>query len=121
MATQPLRWRQQLVTVLMPSVLMLPNYENALAVVYQVLAEINLQRSKKDQVELSPSVVLSGADSRLDSLALSNLIIFTEQKVQEAFGVEIDLTEDDPFSLENDHMRTTRALALHIVKLVEKS
>jgi len=40
--------------------------------------------------------------------------------VQEAFGVEIDLTEDDPFGSENGPLRTVDTLALHITNLVKQ-
>ena len=124
MEPNALRWRQQpvkLSIMLSATSRMSPTHENALEVVYQALNELNLQRSKNDQLQLSPAIVLSGADSRLDSLALANLIIFTEQKVHDAFGVEIDLTEDDPFSPENGHMRTAATLASHIIDLVQRS
>jgi acyl carrier protein len=99
---------------------MLPDYENAINVVYKVLAELNLQRSRKARIDLSPHTALFGADGALDSLALSNLIVLTEQQVQEAFGVEIDLTEGDPFGSENGPLRTVDTLASHVVNLVRQ-
>jgi acyl carrier protein len=99
---------------------MLPDYENTLSVVYKALDELNLQRSRNNRIDPSPRTVLFGSDGSLDSLALSNLIVLTEQKVQEAFGVEIDLTEDDPFGSENGHLRTVDALASHISNLVQQ-
>jgi acyl carrier protein len=98
----------------------LRDYENAISVVYKALAELNLQRSRKTRIDPSPHTVLFGGDGNLDSLALSNLIVLTEQKVQEVFGVEIDLTEDDPFGSESGHLRTVDTLASHIANLVQE-
>ena len=95
-------------------------YEIALTAVYQALSELNLQRSRKTQIELSPHTVLVGENGELDSLDMANLILLTEQKARDAFGVEIDLTEHDPFSAENGYFRTVGTLASHISSLVQR-
>ena len=99
---------------------MLLNHENALTLVRKALTELNLQRSRTKQIDPSPHTVLFGTEGALDSLALSNLIVLTEQKVREEFGVEIDLTEGDPFSSELGPFSTVETLASHLSALVQQ-
>jgi acyl carrier protein len=97
------------------------NPENRVtAVIYSALSELNLQLPKGEQVEQSLSTVLFGAGGRLDSLALANLIVIVEEKLETAFGFQIDLTQDDPFSSETGHFRTVQSLVGYISGLVEQ-
>jgi acyl carrier protein len=88
--------------------------------IYSALSELNLQLPEGGQVEQSLSTVLFGAGGRLDSLALANLIVIAEQKLDESFGFHIDLTQDDPFSPETGHFRTVQSLAHYISRFVEQ-
>jgi acyl carrier protein len=99
---------------------MLTHYDKALNVIYTAIEEINLQRPKKKHIPKSPQSVLFGNDGRLDSLDLANFIVLAEQKVQENFGKSIDLTQGDPFSLENGHFRTVDSVASHISELLQR-
>jgi acyl carrier protein len=88
-------------------------------VIYSALSELNLQRPKGEQVEPSLSTVLFGAGGRLDSLALANFIVIAESKLEEAFGGQIDLTQDDPFSPETGHFQTVQSLVDYVSGLVQ--
>jgi hypothetical protein len=98
----------------------IPSYDDVLPIVYKALDELNQQRSKNQRLQASPDCVLFGESSSLNSLELSNFIVFMEQLVQEKFGTEVDLMENDPFSPESGHMRTTGTLASHISNLVRE-
>jgi hypothetical protein len=98
----------------------LPGYEDVLPVVYKALDELNQQRPRNQRLTASPDCVLFGESSSLNSLELSNFIVLMEQLVNEQFGTEIDLTENDPFSPESGHMRTAATLAAHISNLVRE-
>jgi len=104
----------------MSSTPQIPEYEDVLPVVYKALNELNQQRSRDKRLQASPDCVLFGEKGNLNSLELANLIVLMEQTVQETFGTEIDLTEHDPFSLENGHMRTAGTLASHISTLMRR-
>jgi acyl carrier protein len=69
------------------------------------------------RIEKSPAAVLFGAGGKLDSLALANFIVITEQKLDEYFGCRVDLTQDDPFSPTTGHFGTIRSLATYVSKL----
>jgi hypothetical protein len=104
----------------MNSIPQIPGYEDVLPVVYKALEELNQQRSRNQRLPASPDCVLYGESGNLNSLEMSNFIVFMEQLVQEQFGAEIDLTEHDPFSAESGHMRTAGTLAAHISNLVRE-
>jgi|SRR5580704_8379185 hypothetical protein len=104
----------------MTSIPQVPSYEDVLPVVYKGLDELNQQRARNQRLQATPECVLYGDTGSLNSLELSNFMVLMEQLVQEKFGVEIDLTEGDPFSSESGHMRTAGTLAEHISNLVRE-
>src|SRR5580704_15342568 len=79
-------------------------------VIYSALSEMNLQLPKGAQVEHSLNTVLFGAGGRLDSLALADFIVIAEKKLEDSYGFQIDLTQDDPFSPETGHFHTVQSL-----------
>jgi acyl carrier protein len=89
-------------------------------VIYSALSELNLQLSDGNQVEQSLSTVLFGAGGRLDSLALANFIVIAEKKLEESFGFQIDLTQDDPFSSGTGYFQTVQSLVGYISGLVQQ-
>jgi acyl carrier protein len=88
-----------------------------LKVIYESVSELNLQLSEGQRIEKSPATVLFGAGGKLDSLALANFIVITEQKLEERFGCRVDLTQDDPFSPTTGHFGTIRSLATYVSQL----
>jgi acyl carrier protein len=93
--------------------------DRVVSVTYSALSELNLQLPKNERVEKSPSTVLFGDGGRLDSLALANLIVILEAKLETAFGFQFDLTQDDPFSAGTGHFQTVQSLANYISRLVQ--
>ena len=91
--------------------------DQVLKVIYESVSELNLQLPEGQRIEKSPAAVLFGAGGKLDSLALANFIVITEQKLDESFGCRIDLTQDDPFSPATGHFGTIRSLAAYVSKL----
>src|ERR1700730_11196059 len=87
--------------------------------IYSALSELNLQLPRGMRVEKSLNTVLFGAGSVLDSLALANLIVILEAKLETAFGFQIDLTQDDPFSPETGHFQTVQSLVDYVSGLVQ--
>jgi acyl carrier protein len=89
-----------------------------LSLIYAAVAELNLQRSENQQLKPTLDMALFGDAGNLDSLALANFIIIMEQKFEGRFGVRVDLTQEDPFSLATGHFQTVRSLATYISSLV---
>jgi acyl carrier protein len=94
--------------------------DRVVSVIYSALSELNLQLPESGRVQQSRDTVLFGPGGRLDSLALANFIVITEQKLEKAFGYQIDLTQDDPFSAETGHFRTVQSLAEYTSALLGK-
>ncbi len=92
--------------------------DEVLNLLYTAVAELNLQRSDEERLEPSLDTALFGDGGNLDSLALANFIIITEQKFEERFGFKVDLTQDDPFSPATGHFKTVGSLARYILALV---
>lgn len=88
--------------------------DGVLKIIYESISDLNVQLPQQERIEKSPHAVLFGAGSELDSLALANFIVITEQKLYDALGLRIDLTEDDPFSPATGHFRTIESLANYV-------
>ena len=95
-------------------------FDDVLKVIYESIADLNLQLPEDWRMEPSVSTVLFGAGSRLDSLGLVNFIVIAEQKLEDHFGFQFDLTEDDPFSPATGHFRTVQSLAAYVCELADK-
>ena len=87
--------------------------------IYAAITELNLQLPKEKRIQPQPDTVLFGNEGKLDSLWLANFIVMAEQKLDDAFGIQVDLTRDDPFSTENGHFRTVESLARYASAEVE--
>jgi peptidoglycan/xylan/chitin deacetylase (PgdA/CDA1 family) len=87
--------------------------------IYAAITELNLQLPKEKRIQPRPDTVLFGNEGKLDSLWLANFIVMAEQKLDDAFGIQVDLTRDDPFSTENGHFRTVESLARYASAEVE--
>lgn len=95
-------------------------FDQALKVIYDSVSDLNQQLAKEQRIDQTPATVLFGEGGKLDSLGLANFIVITEQKLDESFGFQIDLTADDPFSPATGHFRTIQSLASYISDLVTK-
>jgi acyl carrier protein len=96
------------------------SFDEALKIIYQSISDLNEQLPGDRQIERSPSSVLFGDGGKLDSLGLSNLIVITEQRLQDWLGFTVDLTEDDPFSPGAGHFRTVRSLTAYVCELAKR-
>lgn len=95
-------------------------FDQVLKVIYSSVSDLNQQLSKEQRIDQTPATVLFGEGGKLDSLGLANFIVITEQKLDESFGFQVDLTADDPFSPSTGHFRTIQSLATYVSGLVAK-
>jgi len=94
--------------------------DGVLRVIYESIADLNMQLPEEQRIRKSLSTVLFGAGGTLDSLGLANFIVIAEQKLEESYGFRIDLTEDDPFSPTTGHFRTVNSLATYVSELAAR-
>ena len=59
--------------------------------VYSAIDELNQQLPPGERLEKSENAVLTGSEGALESLAFLNLIVATEDRVNAALGVSINL------------------------------
>jgi acyl carrier protein len=59
--------------------------------VFSAIDELNQQLAAGERIGKSEATVLTGSDGALESLAFLNLIVATEERVNAAFGVSINL------------------------------
>ena len=96
--------------------------EKIIEVLYSTIDEINELKSKEEKVEKSLDTVLFGASGKLDSLGLVNLIVSTEEKVQDEFDVSITLADERAMSKNDSPFRTVGSLINYIeILLLEES
>jgi acyl carrier protein len=76
--------------------------------VFSAIDELNLQLAAADRIAKSEAAVLTGSDGALESLAFLNLIVSTEDRVNAAFGVSINLAS---MLMESDDTPPPRSVA----------
>lgn len=90
---------------------MLPNKKDIVNIIYRSIDEVNQLQPPNKRVLKSMESVLLGEKSALDSLGFINFVVTLEQKIQEEFGVQISLTEDEEFTRINSSYRTVDTFA----------
>jgi acyl carrier protein len=85
------------------------------------ISEVNLQLPRHKRIVALAGSTLFGDDGGLDSLALANFIVIAEQKLDDVFGIRLDLTQDDPFTSTDGHFRTLGSLARYVATRIEKN
>lgn len=96
-------------------------YAKVVNMIFSAVDEINQQLAKEQKLEKSIGTVLFGESGKLDSLGLVNLIVSTEQKIEEEFGVVITLADERAMSQKNSPFRTIGTLADYISLLLKEN
>lgn len=91
--------------------------ERVLGVIYQAIDELNGQL-EEDLVQ-APETALYGQEGPLDSLELVNLIVATEEYLDDEFDVVLTLADEKAMSQKQSPFRTVDSLADYICSLLE--
>jgi acyl carrier protein len=86
---------------------------------YTVIDEINAELPEGDQLERSSNTVLFGEAGKLDSMGLVSFVVAAEQKIQEAFGKAISITDERALSQRNSPFRTVGTLVDYVSTLLQ--
>jgi acyl carrier protein len=89
-------------------------------IVLKALRSANLSRPVDQQLEVSQTATIFGANSRMDSLGLVALLIDVEEALNDR-GVAITLTDARAMSETRSPFRTVPALVAYITQLVSGS
>ena len=92
---------------------MIPREEITKAI-FDALDEINEQLPEGRKLEKSLDTVLYDRSGQLDSLQLVNLIVATEQGIEEAFNRVVVLADEKAVARERSPFRTVRSFAEYI-------
>jgi acyl carrier protein len=87
------------------------------AMVLQAMRNANLARDPQDRLEVSPTAVIFGPPSPLDSLGLVALLIDIEEGLREQ-GCNITLSDERAMSQTRSPFRTVPRLVAYIASLL---
>ena len=96
------------------------NNEKIILAIFDAIDEINEQFHKEQKLPKSTDTVLFGETGKLDSLGLVNLIVATEQRVEEIFNISLTLADEKAMSQKNSPFRTVGTLTKYISKLLQE-
>ncbi len=88
-----------------------------------ISALIQLKEEMEDslETEINDDTVLIGQEGILDSLGLVNLIVSTEQKIEEELGMIITLADEQALSQKNSPFRNVGSLVDYISSVLKKT
>lgn len=89
--------------------------------IYGVIERLNEQRKPDERIKGDSDSVLMGSGGSLDSLGLVNLIVATEEAVEQEFGTPITLSENMEYGDERSPFHTISSLADHMMLLLGES
>jgi len=94
--------------------------ERILTLIFDAIDEANQQLPAGSRIEKSLQAALYGRNGKLDSLALVNLIVATEQRIEEEFDVALTLADARAVSQERSRFRTVQAFAGFIAERLKE-
>ena len=72
--------------------------ETVESVIFKALHTLNAERGPDEQIPVTPTTPLFGADSMVDSLGLVSLIVDVETTLNTDHGLEVSLADDRAMS-----------------------
>ena len=100
---------------------MINNDKKIIQVIFDAVDELNEQYPEKQGLIKSIDTVLFGETGTLDSLGLVNLIVTTEQKIEEEFGILVSLADERAMSQKHSPFRTIGSLGDYIAILIKEN
>ena len=89
--------------------------------IYAAIDEINLQLPGDKKLEKSPDTILQGRASELDSLGLVNLVLITEENIEDLLGVTVNIADQRAVSQKNNPYQTVASLSQYIIQLCSEA
>lgn len=87
--------------------------------VYRAIDRVNEQLPKDCEIAKAPDTVLYSKSGKLDSLGFVNLVLATEESVEDSFGVVVSIADKVAVSQEENPFRTVESLVRYIGGLLE--
>lgn len=92
--------------------------DKIIKVIYEAVDDLNQSLPENNKLEKSLDQELYGMNGELDSLGLVNLVVATEQYIEDSLDVLISLTDQRAMSQKNSPFRTIRTLADYVENLL---
>jgi len=89
--------------------------------VYHAIDELNVQLPKGVSIDKSPDAALYGKSGKLESLDFVTLIMEVETKIQDEFGIDFLLTDEDLLSKEKSPFLTVGTLIEHLEEQLKEN
>jgi D-alanine--poly(phosphoribitol) ligase subunit 2 len=94
--------------------------EQVIQAIFGAIDEINQQLPRAQRLEKSTQTALLDGAGKLDSLGLINLIVATEQRIEEVLGIAVSLIDDDVLSQDDGPFRSVGTLSAYIHEILEQ-
>jgi len=89
--------------------------------IYEAVDEVNEQLPEDQALEKSPDTVLLGESGKLESIDLVNILVATEENIEEAFDTPISITDERAVSEKNSPFKTIDTLCDFISNLLKEN
>ncbi len=95
------------------------NRDRIVQAIYSAVDELNTQLPTGVSLEKSPDAVLYGKSSKLESLDFVTFIMEVEEKVNDEFGVQVMITDENLLSKEKSPFSTLGTLTDYLEKILK--
>jgi D-alanine--poly(phosphoribitol) ligase subunit 2 len=92
--------------------------DSIIKLVYGVIDEVNMDLPKTKKLKKSLETQLYGDKSEIDSLSLVNIVVLTEQKIEDEFNTTINLADEKAMSQKNSPYKTIATFVEYIKKSI---
>ena len=96
------------------------NQKSIINLVYDVIDEVNMDLPSTQKLKKSLDTQLYGDKSEIDSLSLVNIVVLTEQKIEDEFNITINLADEKAMSQKNSPFKTIETFVEYIEKSVNE-
>lgn len=92
--------------------------QRVIKAIFSAIDEVNQQLPREHRLEKSTGTVLLDGSGKLDSLGMINLIVATEQNIEQEFGIPISLIDDEALSQNDGPFRDVHTLLSYITRIL---
>lgn len=95
--------------------------EKVYQAIFSAINEVNQQLPTSKRLSPLRETLLTGPSAQLDSLGLVNLIVATEESIEDTFGQTINIADKAAMSEAASPFRSVETLAIYIMKRLEQT
>ncbi|MGH9227693.1 MAG: acyl carrier protein [Acidimicrobiales bacterium] len=93
--------------------------DRIIGVIYATIDELDVELEPGARLQPSPDTLLYGEQGQLDSLKLVELLVETEQRIEDEFGVWLTLADEHALARRANPFRSVASLAEYIEERLE--